>query len=175
MDELRWRAFEHASWVWRAWERLYLRVYPITPIRDGSLFAVRRHGDSLELHLDSRALKRMREGSGYSTFKAVHEMRADLAALAGRMRSGEFSGVRQIHATTVMGEAAAVLGFHTRAAPRNLANWFEQYYQVGLDAIYHPKGLRENSKRRWPVEIWITTDELLAHQREKSDSSTVAR
>jgi hypothetical protein len=175
MGELRWRAFDHASWVWRAWERLHLRLYPITPLREGSLFAVRRHGDSLELHLDSHALNRMRDGSGYSTFKAVHEMRGDLRALAARIRSGEFSGVQHIRASTVMGGAAAVLGFHTRPAPRNLANWFEQYFQVGLDAIYHPRGLRENSKRRWPVEIWMTTDELLARHPEKSDSSTAAR
>ena len=117
----------------------------------------------------------MREGAGYSTFTAVHEMRADLSALAARVRAGDFPGVRDLRAKTVMGEAGAVLGFHTRVAPHNLANWFEQYFQVGLDAIYHTRGLRENAKRRWPVEIWMTTEELLARYPEKSDSSTVAR
>ena len=175
MGELRWRAFRRASWVWSTWERLYVRFYPTTPIRDGSLFAVRRQRELLELHLESPALNRMREASGYSTFKAVHQMRADLGALAARIRTGEFRGVRELRAKTVMGGAGAVLGFHTRVAPRNLANWFEQYFQVGLDAIYHPRGLRENAKRRWPVEIWMTTEELLARYPEKSDSSTVAR
>lgn len=175
MGELRWWAFRHASVAWRAWERIYLRLRPITPIREGSLFAVRRQGDSLELHLDSRALNRMRARPRYSTFKALHEMRADLTALAARVRGGEFGGVRDMRAKTVLGEAAAALGFHTRPASRNLANWLEQYFQVGLDAIYHPKGLRENSKRRWPVEIWMSTEELLLRYPEKSDSSTVAR
>jgi hypothetical protein len=91
------------------------------------------------------------------------------------MRGGEFHGVIDVRAKTLMGEAAAILGFHTRAAPRNLANAFQQYFQVGIDAVYHPRGLRENSKRRWPVEIWMTTNELLSRYPEKSDSSTVAR
>ena len=175
MAELRWWAFQHASGAWRGWERIYLRFRPNAPIREGSLFAVRRHGDSLELHLDSRALNRMRQSPNYSTFKALHEMRADLGALAARIRSGEFIGVQEIRAKTVLGEAAAVLGFHTRPAARNLPNWLEQYFQVGLDAIYHPRGLRENSKRRWPVEIWMTTEQLLAGYPSKSDNSTVAR
>lgn len=175
MGELRWWAFQHASVAWRGWERIYLRFRPTTPAREGSLFAVRRNGDSLELHLDGRALNRMRAQPRYSAFKALHEMRADLEALAARIRSGEFSGVRDIRAKTVLGEAAGSLGFHTRPAPRNLSNWLEQYYQVGLDAIYHPRGLRENSKRRWPVEIRMTTEALLARYPEKSDRSTVAR
>lgn len=175
MGELRWRAFRRASWVWSAWERIYVRFYPVVPIREGSLFAVHRRGDSLELHLDSSALNRMRRSAGYSTFKAVHEMRADLSVLAARIRRGEFHGVRDIRAKTLMGEAGAVLGFHTKVAPHNIANWFEQYFQVGLDAIYHPRGLRENAKRRWPVEIWMTTEELLKRYPEKSDRSTFAR
>jgi hypothetical protein len=173
--ELRWRAFQHASWVWVAWERLYLRFRPVTPIRAGSLFAIRRDGGTLELHLDSRSLNRMRRDPGYSVFKSVHRMRADLGALACRLRAGEFPGVVDLRAKTLMGKAAAVLGFHTRVAPRNLANWFEQYFQVGLDAVYHPRGLRERAKRRWPVEIWMTVDELLERYPEKSDRSITAR
>ena len=102
-------------------------------------------------------------------------LREDLRALAARLRRGEVAGVVDIRAKSLLGEAAPVLGFHTRMAPRTVGNAFEQYFQVGLDAIYHPRGLRENAKRRWPVEIWMTTEELLARYPEKSDSSTVAR
>lgn len=175
MSEIRWRAFRRMSWVWRGWERMYLWLFPNTRIREGSLFAVRRHGAWLELHLESPALNRLRRETGYSAFKAVREMRADLAALAARMRNGEFRGVAGIRARSLMGEAGAVLGFHTRVAPRSLANAFLQYFQVGIDAIYHPLGLRERAKRRWPVEIWMTTVELLERYPSKSDSSTVAR
>jgi hypothetical protein len=174
MPELRWRAFQRVPWVWTAWERVWLRFHPVTPVDDQSLFAVRRVGNSLELHLDSSALDRMRREHGYSTFRAVHRMREDLVALAARLRRGDFAGVEDLRAKTLMGEAGAVLGFHTRVAPRNLANAFQQYFQVGLDAVYHPRGLRANAKRRWPVEIWMTTDELLDRYPEKSERSIVA-
>jgi hypothetical protein len=175
MSGLRWHAFQRVPWVWSTWERIWLRFHPVTPIGDESLFAVRRVGKSLELHLDSTALDRMRRERGYSTFRAVHRMREDLAALATRLRRGDFAGVEDLRAKTLMGEAGAVLGFHTRVAPRNLANAFQQYFQVGLDAIYHPRGLRPNAKRRWPVEIRMTTEELLRRYPEKSARSTVAR
>ena len=175
MSELRWRAFQRVPWVWSTWERIWLRFHPLTPIGDDSLLAVRRDGRSLELHLDSAALERMRRGHGYSTFRAVHRMREDLAALAARVRRGDFPGVESVHGKTLMGEAGAVLGFHTRVAPRNLANAFQQYFQVGLDAVHHPRGLRANAKRRWPVEIWMTTQELLERYPEKSERSIVAR
>ncbi|HUE68857.1 MAG TPA: hypothetical protein VMP38_11785 [Candidatus Acidoferrum sp.] len=175
MSGLRWRAFQRVPWVWSTWERIWLRFHPVIPIADGSLFAVRRVGKSLELHLDSAALDRMRRGPGYSTFRAVHRMREDLAALAARLRRGDFPGVEEVGGKTLMGEAGAVLGFHTRVARRNLGNAFQQYFQVGLDAVHHPLGLRANAKRRWPVEIWMTTEELLERYPKKSERSSVAR
>lgn len=175
MSELRWRAFERVPWVWSTWERFWLRFHPVIPIGDGSLFAVRRTGKSLELHLDSAALARMRREGGYSAFRAVHRMREDLGALAARLRRGDFAGVEEVRAKTLMGEGAAVLGFHTKVTPRNLANAFQQYFQVGLDAVYHPRGLRANAKRRWPVEIRMSTEELLRRYPEKSERSIVAR
>lgn len=159
--ELRWRAFRLVPWVWTGWERLYLLIFPMHSIRDGSLFAVTRHGSTLELHLDSKALARMRREAGYSTFKALHQMRSDLGALAQRIRTGEFAGVTELRGKSLMGEAGAVLGFHTRIAPRTVSNAFLHYFQVGLDAAYHPRGLREHAKRRWPVEIWMSSEELL--------------
>ncbi len=173
--ELRWRAFRRVPWVFTGWERFYLRLHPIQPIRDGALFAVSRNRGALELHLLSRQLNRMRGESGYSTFKALHVMREDLAFLAARLRRGDFDGVAEIRAKTLMGEGAKGLGFHTRVAPRNLANAFQQYFQVGLDAIYHPRGLRQHARRRWPVEIWMSVAELMKRYAVKSDSSTVAR
>lgn len=159
--ELRWRAFQRFRWVWPAWERFYLRLHPMTPIEVGSLFAVTRRGSTLVLHLDSKALNRLRGQPGYSTFKALRRLRGDLAALAVQLRGGRYPGVTEIRAKTLLGKAGVVLGFHTRMAPRTLGNAFEQYFQVGLDAIYHPSGLRERAKRRWPVEIWMTVEELL--------------
>ena len=175
MSELRWRAFRRVPWVWTTWERIWLRWHPITPIRPGSLFAFRRVGDVLELHLDSHALTRMRQQPGYSTFRAVHEMREEMRVLAARVRSGELGDVRGIEATTLMGEAGGVLGFEVRPLPRSLSNVLKQYFMVGLDAIYHPGGLRERAMRRWPAAIWMSVETLLDRYPEKSDRSTTAR
>ena len=161
MRDLRWWAFLRVPWVWSGWERIYLVFHPVAPVREGSLFGVSRKGDALELHLLSKELNAMRTQSDYSTFKALRVMRGDMSTLASRVRRGNFDAIKEVRAKTLMGEASKALGFHTRPAPRTLANAFQQYFQVGLDAIYHPQGLREHAKRRWPVEIWMTIDELL--------------
>jgi hypothetical protein len=148
-------------WVWAGWERLHLRLHPVTRLGDGSLFGYRRKGHVLELHLDSRALNLMRGKPGYSTFRAVRGMRADLSALADRVRSGALGDMTELTGTSLMGEAGAVLGFDVRPLPRNLASVLQQYFMVGIDAIYHPRGLRSRAVRRWPVEVWMSVDELL--------------
>lgn len=165
--QLRWRAFRRVPWIWLAWERLYIRLHPVTVIRPGSLFGFRRHGQIVELHLDGRALARRRGEPGYSTFQTLRQLRGDLAELAVKIRGGELRDVAEIRGTSLMGEAGAVLGFEMRPLPRNFANFLKQYFMVGLDAIYHPRGLRSRSMRRWPVESWMTAETLLGRYREK--------
>jgi hypothetical protein len=152
-----------------------MRLHPATPVRAGALFVFRRRGRILELHLDSRALARMRAMPGYSTFRAVREMRDELAVLASRVRSGELGTPTAVSGTSLMGEAGAVLGFELRPLPHNLANSLKRYYFVGLDAIYNPLGLRARATRRWPVETWMPVDQLLRRYPEKSARSTIAR
>ena len=171
MSELRWRAFRAVPWVWTGWERVYLRLHPVNRIRDGSLFTYRRQGGVLELHLDGRALARMRESPGYSAFRVLHILRGDLAAIAAHVRSGELDWVEEIRGTSLIGEAGAVLGFDTRPAPRTIGNVLQQYFLVGLDAVYHPLGLRPRSMRRWPVETTMTVRALLERYPAKSARS----
>lgn len=161
MADLRWRAFRAVPWVWSTWERVYMRTHPVTPVREGSLFGFRRVGSVLELHLDGRALAEMRGRADYSTFQAVHVLRADLAALAARLRDGEFPGASEIRGTSLMGEAGAVLGFEARPLPRTIGSLLQQYFMVGLDAVHHPLGLRDRAKARWPVEVSMTVESLL--------------
>lgn len=175
MSELRWRVFPRVSWIWLAFERLYMRLHPAIPVRAGALFAVRRVDDVLELHLDSRALSRLRAQPRYTAFKVLHQMRGDLAALAARVRAGEFPGVMSVKGTSLIGEAGAVLGFEVHPLPRNLANWLQQYFMVGIDALYHPGGLRARSMRRWPVDSRMSVEELLRRYDPKSPRSTTAR
>ena len=172
---IRWRAFRAAPWVWTGWERIWLGLHPVTPVRPGSLFGIRRVGHTIELHLDGRMLAATRREPGYSIFKAVHQLREELGVVAGRVRRGELGDVTAIQGTSLMGEAGAVLGFEIRPLPRNLANVLKQYFLVGLDAIYHPRGLRERAMRRWPVETWMPVAALLERYPEKSDRSTTAR
>lgn len=172
---IRWRAFRAVPWVWTGWERIWLRLHPVTPVRPGSLFGIRRVDHALELHLDGRRLAAMRREPGYSTFKAVHLLREELGLVAGRIRRGELGDVTGLKGTSLMGEAGAVLGFEIRPLPRNLANALKQYFLLGLDAIYHPRGLRARALHRWPVETWIPVETLLERYLEKSDSSTTAR
>ena len=174
-SELRWKAFRRVQWVWVAWERLYMHLHPVTPVRTGSLFSIRQKGNVLELHLDSRALNRMRDRQGYSTFRAVRTLRDDLNALATRFRAGEFPGVASIEGTSLMGEAGAVLGFAIRPLPRTLRGGLQHYFMVGLDAIYHPRGLRTRSIRRWPVVATMRVAALLERYPPRSARSTVAR
>lgn len=173
--DIRWRVFLRVWRIWLAWERVHMRFHPATPVRPGALFAFRKMGPVVELHLDSRRLSRMRREPGYTTFRAVHQMREEMGALAAAIRAGELGEVIVVKGISLMGEAGAVLGFETRPLPRNLANALKQYFMVGLDAIYHPRGLRERAKQRWPVETSMTAEALLDRYPAKSARSTVAR
>lgn len=117
----------------------------------------------------------MRREPGYSTFRVVHQLREELAMVAARVRSGELGAVTGMKGTSLMGEAGGVLGFEIRPLPRNFANVLKQYFLVGLDAIYHPRGLRPRAMNRWPVETWMSVETLLARYPEKSERSTTAR
>jgi hypothetical protein len=74
-----------------------------------------------------------------------------------------------------MGEAGAVLGFEVRPVPHTLGWALQQYFMVGIDAVYHPRGLRARAVRRWPAETKMTVADLLSRYPEKSDRSTTAR
>jgi hypothetical protein len=147
--------------MWRAWETGYVWVHPVTPVRPGSLLTFGRKGGIIELHLDGPGLRRLRGEPGYSTFKTVHQLREELAALAARVRSGELGEVKGILGTSLMGTAGPVFGFEARPLPHDLYHVLLQYLLAGLDATYHPRGLRARATQRWPVETWMSTDDLL--------------
>lgn len=161
MSRLRWKAFRRMSWVWLAWERVWIRLHPLTPIGPGSLFHYRLDRDVLELHLDGTKIAELRSRPGYSGWKVIHELREDLKILAGRVRNGELGRLRGIKGTSLMAEAGSILGFDVRPLPHTLGARLEQFFMVGLDALYHPRGLRTRSMDRWPAESWMGVDELL--------------
>ena len=148
--------------MWLAWERGYLWLHPVTPVRPGSVFTFGRKGPVIELHVDGPALVKLRARPGYNTFKALRQMREELAVLAARVRSGELGEVQGILGTSLMGEAGPVLGFEVRQLPHDLYHTLLHYLLVGLDANYHPRGLRPRAARRWPVETWMSAEDFLA-------------
>ena len=169
--------------VWTAWERLTMKRHRIQPIRPGGLLRFRidfhrgsehrlvdgtlvhRHDPIIELHLDNRGLLAMREGRGYSTWRAVHALRMDLAALGARLTAGEFGRVVAVHGVSLMGAAGGLLGFETHELPHTLKAAFQRYFLTGLDAVYHPAGLDRLDSRargRWPVEVWMSSERLIA-------------
>lgn len=173
--DLRWRVFLRVPGMWSAWERAYVWTHPVTPVRPGSLLTFSRKGRILELHLDGPTIVRLRGKPGYTPFTAVHQLREELAVLAARVQSGELGKVSGLLGTSLMGSAGPVLGFETRPLPHDLYHTLLQYLLVGLDAIYHPRGLRPRAIKRWPVESWMSVDALLNRYGEKSDRSTSAR
>jgi len=159
--ELRWRVFRRVPWMWTAWETGCLWVHPVTPVRPGSVLTFGRRGRIVELHLDGRALRTLRSEPGYNTFKTVRQLREELASLATRVRSGELGDVTGILGTSLLGTAGPMFGFQTRPLPHDLYHTLLQYLLAGLDATYHPRGLRPRAMRRWPVETWMGIAEFL--------------
>ena len=173
--------------VWAAWERLMLRRHPTIPAREGGLFRYRlesyrgperrladgtvvRRGDRLvDLHFDNRVMAQMRKEGRFTAWRAVHELRLDVAAIGRAAAKGELGPVVALHGTSLMGAAGGVLGFESRELPHDLRRAFERYFLAGLDAIYHPSGLKRlegQASRRWPSEVWMSAEraKVLAHR-----------
>jgi YkoP-like protein len=163
--------------VWAGWERLMLNRHPTLPTRRGGLFRYRlerhrgpdhrlgdgtvvRRGDPIiELHFDNRALIALRKRPGYSTWNAVHELRADLAEIGSLVASRRLGPAVALHGVSLMGRAGGVLGMESNELPHHLGNALRRYFLAGLDAVYHPAGLGRldgRARRRWPVEVWMS-------------------
>lgn len=163
--------------VFLAWERLTLRIHRVDQIRPGGLFLFRiqsyrgppvrladgtviGRGDRIvELHLANRRLPALRQECGYSTWKLVHELRSDLAALGGLIARREIEPVVALHGVSLIGAAGATLGFEVRELPHTWRTAFIRYFGTGIDAVYHPAGLARLAGRvreRWPAEVWMS-------------------
>jgi hypothetical protein len=164
--------------IWFGWERLTLKRHRLQPATPGGLLLYRidrrrgperrladgalvRRGDSIvELHLDNRRLVAMRSEAGYSTWKAVHVLRADLAALGSRIASGVLGPVVALHGVSLLGAAGGLLGFESHELPHTWRTAFDRYFLAGIDAVYHPAGLDRLAGRqleRWPAEVWMSS------------------
>ncbi|MGH7764326.1 MAG: YkoP family protein [Candidatus Dormibacteraceae bacterium] len=165
--------------VWAGWEHMMIKRYPSVAAREGALFRYRleryrgpwhrlgdgtviRPGDSIvELHFDNRALLALRKVSGYSTWKAVHELRQDLSEIESRLASGQLGPAVALHGVSLMGMAGGLLGLESNELPHDLGHALQRYFLAGLDAVYHPSGLERLGGRarvRWPAEVWLSAE-----------------
>ena len=154
-----------------------LRLHPVHHVRPGSLvlYRVRRHHGPavvlddgtrvehgaaiVELHLDNRRLVALRAEPGYGTWRAVEVLRQDLRAIGRRVGAGELGEVAALHGVSLLGSAGPAFGFEKREVPHSWGNSFVRYFMAGVDAIYHPEGLRRlegRARERWPVEVWMS-------------------
>lgn len=185
--------------LWTLWERLMFSAYRVRPARPGALllFRVKRHRGPLvvladgtrvergarivDLHLANRRLLAMRGEPGYGPWHAVRAMRGDLAALGERVRSGDLGDVAALHGLSLVGSAGGILGFETRPRRGGPRGAIERYFMAGIDAVYHPDGLRRldgRAQQRRPVEVWMgarRAAELKESERTRAGAAPKAR
>jgi hypothetical protein len=112
-----------------------------------------------ELHCDNDAILNFSRQSS-SIYAAG---RGELIAIANWVRQSE-SGVKAIFGVTLLGAAAARLGFYRRAMrPRGARA--RRLFMNGLLALYSIDGVarlkRGGTLSAWPQEIWMSHAELL--------------
>lgn len=164
---------------WWLWERVGGRLHPtlVVPESPFGLFRIRIetfHGqpiqmaDSIladgaticELHCDNRAVLQFTRKSS-AIYRAG---RMELRAIADYLVQSDVR-VDAIHGVTLLGAAAARLGFHRRPLP--LTRWTRavRLFMNGLLALYNVDGVsrlkRGRTLRAAPVEIWMSREELL--------------
>jgi len=168
---------------WRLYERLSLLVLRPQPIPGAptGIFLVRimrYHAEPIELpdgthvarddlvaelHLHNAVVPQLASRAG--VFALVRGMAGDLGALAAWSRDPTFPAqVRALYGVTLLGRAAARLGFTTRERPHTLKTWLDRLFMTGLLALYSPQGLarlqRGTTYGSYPLEVWMSRDEL---------------
>lgn len=164
---------------WWLWELLGARLHPTTVV-PGSPFGLfrirleRYHGRPIELadsavtegtpicelHCDNRAVLRFTQASS-AIYRAG---RMELRAIANYLVESNVP-FEAIHGVTLLGAAAARLGFHRRAMP--LTGWTRavRLFMNGLLALYNVDGVARLKRGRTlhaaPEEIWMSRAELL--------------
>jgi hypothetical protein len=113
----------------------------------------------IELHIDNAALASSAGRSDWSPWRALQTAAGDLQTLDTWIQEGRFGTVRALTGVTLLGSVGRRLGFEVRPLDVNWHSWLLCYFFIGLEAIYHPKGLARldrRTERRWPVELWMS-------------------
>ncbi len=181
--------------IWPRWERIVHYLWPLSDIpqspnktlymrlshhrgravvlRDGT--TVERGAIICELHCNNPVLLGIA-----STGKAnpYHAAREDLRSLARWVaESGDGRKIRALYGFTLLGPAAARLGFTVRRCSAGVRRRFARMFMRGLLVIiYTPDGLSRLAKGRavnsYPCEVWMSQRELLRRYGGKASDSS---
>jgi hypothetical protein len=170
-----------SAWLW--WEAFTTRWWRSHSVASGGLTRYRlvhyagrpvrlsdgtvvQPGDLIvELHLDNPALASSARQSDWSPWRDLHKGAVDLQTLDARIQRGEFGRVQALRGITLLATVGRRLGFEVRPLAPTWHTSLLRYFFVGLDAIYHPRGLARLDRhldRRWPVEMWMSAAALHA-------------
>jgi hypothetical protein len=168
--------------AWPCWEWISHRIWPLSPIpnsRFGLLqFRLERfHGDPIvlpdgtriepgatvgEFHCDSHVMLEMvrRNENPYAA------ARADMACLATWLDTVDPQReIRAFHGITMLGSAAARLGFCVVDRAPSIKAWLDRLFMTGLLLLYTTDGLerldRGRTLGRYPREVWMSRGELV--------------
>lgn len=156
---------------------------PLTALRDGTIVTP---GDwVVELHFDNRRLLQLwlaelpsatpslqHDSSGTKRarlgvpWELLRRARDDLTELAGRVTRGELADVKALVGITLFARAGRRLGFEVHPLPSTWYSRLQQFFFVGLVAIYHPLGwhiAERYRERAWPGRAWMSIPQLLQH------------
>ncbi len=120
-------------------------------------------GDPIvELHIDNRHVTKEAAAST-RPWETLRRVRGDVAHLRQLALAGDLGDFRALHGVTLLAAAGRRADFEVRALPDTFHWRLERFFQVGLTALYHPRGWpgAQAHARHWPGEVWMSRSRLL--------------
>jgi hypothetical protein len=137
---------------------------PAVRLQDG--ITVQRGDRLLELHMDNLVLLELARRNDFDSFVALLRGVADLHLLARMLANGTIGDpVKALHGLTPYAYVLRREGFELHSIRPTFGASLTRMYMAGLLALYHPRGWEAVSPeraRRFPGEIWMSTDRFLA-------------
>lgn len=168
---LRWEQFAHYLWplteVPQSPNRTFgMRILPYRgePLMLADGTRVEPGAPICELHCNNAVVLAITQAGKINPYRAARD---DLASLARWVaQASEAREVRAIYGFTLLGPAAARLGFSVKRGESSIKQHFVRLFMTGLLVIYSREGLsriwRGSTAGSYPCEVWMSRRELIA-------------